>query len=64
LEEGAYHRLQPENGVFKSRVFPGLYLHSDSFWGEDSRQLLTYLQAGVNSPEHAAVVKRLQEQTS
>jgi hypothetical protein len=64
LEEGTYHLLQPENGVLKSRVFPGLHLHVDSYWNEDLPGLLKYLQEGLDSPEHAAFIKQLQERAS
>jgi len=63
LEEGTYHLLQPENGLLKSRVFPGLHLHTASYWDEDLPQLLKYLQEGLDSPEHTAFVKQLQERS-
>jgi Uma2 family endonuclease len=60
LEAGKYVELPPdENGIIKSRVFPGLHFHSEKFWAGDLAGLLAVLRAGLASPEHAEFVKQL-----
>lgn len=60
LEEGSY-RLMPANteGIFKSRVFPGLWLDSDAFWRGDAARLIQVLEHGLQSDEHARFVEKL-----
>ena len=61
LAAGKYVRLQPgEDGVLRSQVFPGLWLHAEKFWANDVSGLLAVLQEGLRSPEHAEFVARLQ----
>jgi len=61
LVEGAYQPLPPdEDGVYRSRVFPGLHFHSDLFWADDLAGLLQILQAGMATAEHQAFVAALQ----
>ena len=61
LVAGKYVRLQPgEDGVLRSQVFPGLWLHAEKFWANDVSGLLAVLQEGLRSPEHAEFVARLQ----
>jgi Uma2 family endonuclease len=60
LMEGVYETLQPDDdGILRSRVFPGLHFHSDRFWADDLAGLLAVLQAGLATPEHAAFVAKL-----
>ncbi len=57
LTRGKYKEMKPgEDGIFRSRVFPGLWLHPEAFW---KGNLLPAAQQGLASPEHAAFVKRL-----
>lgn len=47
-----------DNGVLRSRVFPGLWLDAKAlFFG--SAELLATLQSGLATPEHAAFVEAL-----
>lgn len=63
LREGVYETLQPDqNGILRSEVFPGLWLPVDGLWAGDLAALLSVLQQGVASPEHAAFVAGLQQQ--
>ena len=63
LREGVYEALQPDqNGILRSEVFPGLWLPVDGLWAGDLAALLSVLQQGVASPEHAAFVAGLQQQ--
>lgn len=60
LDEGVYQLLPPdENGVLRSRAFPGLWLDPAAFWAGDLERLLAVLEQGLQSPEYAAWVARL-----
>jgi len=53
--------LEPsEDGLYRSRVFPGLWLDAEAFFRRDSAALLAALARGLASPEHAAFVAELQ----
>jgi Uma2 family endonuclease len=53
LEGGRYRLMPPgDDGVWRSRVFPGLWLDGRSLLAGDLRQVLTHLQAGLESPDH------------
>ncbi len=60
LGESGYELLEPtRNLVWKSSVFPGLWLDSKALLAGDSAKLLRTLNRGLRSPEHAAFVKKL-----
>ena len=60
LNEGRYEAVPPdEDGILRSRTFPGLWFHSERFWADDPAGLLAALQLGLASPEHAAFVTTL-----
>ncbi|QSJ16314.1 Uma2 family endonuclease [Nostoc sp. UHCC 0702] len=60
LEQGEYVELVPNiEGILQSQVFPGLWLAVPDLLAGNMQQVLTILQAGVQSPEHAAFVQRL-----
>jgi Uma2 family endonuclease len=46
-------------GVFRSRVFPGLWIHGASLLARQHRRLMDTLQQGLATPEHAAFVAKL-----
>ncbi len=48
------------DGLFRSEVFPGLWLDPVAILGGDGPRNLAVLQQGLASPEHAAFVQRLQ----
>jgi Uma2 family endonuclease len=53
-------QLKPDRrGVFRSAVFPGLWIHGPALLARDSRRLIATLERGLASPEHAAFVRRL-----
>ena len=54
LREGEYVSLTLEEGLLKSRVFPGLWLDAEALLGGQSARVLAQLQRGRESPEHAA----------
>jgi Uma2 family endonuclease len=47
------------HGVFRSRVFPGLWLHGPALLAGDTASLLEVVQQGLASRAHAAFVNRL-----
>jgi Uma2 family endonuclease len=63
LREGEYEELQPgSDGILRSEFFPGLWLQPSALWGNDLAGLLSVLQEGLASQEHAAFTKRLHGQ--
>lgn len=62
-ESGRFAPLTPdEDGIFRSRVFPGLWLNAGSIWIDDREQFLQTVQRGLASPEHATFGERLRAQ--
>lgn len=65
LREGVYEALTPdENGILRSEVFPGLWLHPQAFWAGDLAAMLATLQEGLAAPEHQAFVEQLKIKVS
>jgi hypothetical protein len=55
-----FEALSPgPDGVYRSEVFPGLWLDPAALYRSDLRRLIDVLAAGLASPEHAAFVDRL-----
>jgi Uma2 family endonuclease len=52
--------IADEYGIYRSGVFPGLWLDGRALLALDAARALEVLQQGLASPEHAAFVKRLQ----
>jgi Uma2 family endonuclease len=44
------------DGIFKSVLFPGLWLDPTGLYAQDARRILRTLRKGLASPEHAAFV--------
>ena len=62
--EGAAARYEPlpaDGDVFKSEVFPGLWLDRAALLRGDAAAMLATLHAGLASPEHAAFAAGLAE---
>ncbi|MGD2183331.1 Uma2 family endonuclease [Lusitaniella coriacea] len=60
LEKGEYLDLPvDENGILRSRVFPGLWLAVSELLGGKMQQVLTALQQGLSSAEHKGFVQDL-----
>ena len=65
LKQGDYARLQLNpNGVYRSEVFPGLWLDPAAMMHGDLQTVLRVLQEGIASPEHDAFVAELQKPKS
>jgi len=60
LVKGVYELCRPTSkGVFRSKVFPGLWLDRPALWKYDMARVLQTLERGLRSAEHAAFVKKL-----
>jgi len=59
LNSKGYHLLRPIGSIWKSKVFPGLWLDGHALLTRDSAKVLATLQQGLQSSEHAAFVKKL-----
>jgi Uma2 family endonuclease len=65
LQDGAYRDIEADaNGLFKSRIFPGLWLDAPALLRRDGRQVMVTLQRGLETPEHTAFVQQLQTRRS
>jgi hypothetical protein len=51
LEQGRYRLMEASEGVFRSRIFPGLWIDEPAFWRRDGRHLLAVVDQGLQSPE-------------
>jgi hypothetical protein len=47
-------------GIYRSRVFPGLWIDGPALLARRSAQIIAAVQQGLASPKHAAFVKRLE----
>lgn len=57
---GKFKELDPDaDGVFRSEVFPGLWLDAAAFLRRDRKRLLAVLRLGLATAEHAAFVAKL-----
>jgi Putative restriction endonuclease len=53
LKDGKYVDLLPdEDGISRSRIFPGLWLDREALIRDDMPRVMTVLQSGLASPEH------------
>jgi Uma2 family endonuclease len=60
LRDGQYERMPVDaQGLLRSGVFPGLWLDPAALIRGDLATVLTIVQQGLASPEHAAFVTRL-----
>lgn len=54
----------PADGIFRSRTFPGLWLDAEAMLRCHRPGVLAALKQGLNTPEHAAFVAKLQKQAA
>lgn len=55
LRGGSYEPLQPgDDGIYRSEIFPGLWLDAKALLAGDTRQVLEILNTGMRSKEHQA----------
>lgn len=60
LQGGDFTSLSGEGGIFKSKIFPGLWLAVDALLAGTLQQVLAVVQEGCRSPDHEAFVVQLQ----
>ena len=59
--EGRFEPMPPAaDGILRSAVFPGLWLDPAALVRGDKARVKAVLQGGLDSPEHAAFVARLE----
>ncbi|HMN31216.1 MAG TPA: Uma2 family endonuclease [Caldilineaceae bacterium] len=65
LGPSGYEELMPgEDGILRSRVFPGLWLDPAAFWAGDMRQVMAVAQRGIAAPEYMAFVEQLNQKAN
>jgi len=65
LKGGSYELLNPATGrLWKSNVFPGLWLDGKALLARDMTRVLATLQKGIETPEHAEFVRKLAREKS
>lgn len=63
LRGGRYHSIeQDQDGIQRSRVFPGLWLDSTAMIHGDTDTVIKVLEKGLATKEHAAFVAKLKRQ--
>jgi len=61
LQDGTYQERSADvDGICRSRVFPGLWLHANALLQLDGVTVMDVLRQGLATPEHAAFVPQLQ----
>jgi Uma2 family endonuclease len=61
LVNDKYQFLEPDvDGLYRSRIFPGLWLDGNALLDNRMAQVFARLQEGLKSAEHGAFVSRLQ----
>lgn len=61
LQQGTYHEPAADaDGIVRSHVFPGLWLHAEALLQLDGVRLMEVLRQGLATPEHARFVHQLQ----
>jgi hypothetical protein len=62
LVDGEYQLLKPDaDGVWRSGIFPGLWLDGKALLTGNRQQVSARLQQGLNSPEHGQFVAELEK---
>ena len=60
LVDGRYQLLTPDaDGLWRSRIFPGLWLDGNALLAGNLQQVLTRLHEGLRSPEHERFLTEL-----
>lgn len=60
--QGKFREMEPDaDGIYRSKVFPGLWLDPAALLEKKVRRLLKVLRQGLASPEHQAFVKKLEK---
>lgn len=59
---GSFDLLESGGGVYRSPIFPGLWIDEPAFWNKDGEALLRTLDQGIAFQEHTDFVVRLASQ--
>ncbi len=59
LQADSEYSLEAD-GIYRSRMFPGLWIDGNALFAGDGARLLDTVGRGLESPEHAAFVQELQ----
>ena len=60
LADGAFQAIDPDaDGLFRSRVFPGLWLDPETLWNNDLASMYAVIQRGPATAQHAAFASKL-----
>lgn len=59
LEEGVFQPIVAEDGILRSRIFPGLWLNPDHIWAGDFAAMQSLIQQGCQSAEHTEFIKQV-----
>ena len=60
LVDGSYRLMTPgQDGIYRSKVFPGLWLDEAAFWRGDDLGLPKVLEQGLATEAHAKFVELL-----
>ncbi|HWE03833.1 MAG TPA: Uma2 family endonuclease [Tepidisphaeraceae bacterium] len=63
LRDGKYDRLaMDDERIYRSEVFPGLWLHADALVAGKLIEVMAVLQHGIASAEHGEFVQKLERQ--
>jgi len=62
LKARKYKRLTAKDGIYRSKVFPGLWLDSDAMITGNLAKVLDVVQQGIASEEHQRFVTKLSKQ--
>jgi len=57
--ENDEERFPDSDGIYRVKTFPGLWIDSAALLQKDFRRLITTLDLGLATPEHAAFVEKL-----
>ena len=59
LDQGRYRLMEASDGIFRSRIFPGLWIDEPAFWHKDGPRLLGVVNQGLQSPEFLEFKQRI-----
>ena len=55
-----FARMRPgPDGIYRSKVFPGLWLDPEALYADDLDRLIEVLEQGLATPEHTAFAAKL-----
>ena len=60
LVNGKFQQIAPDpDGLYRSRIFPGLWLDPDALWNNDLKALYAVIERGAATEEHQAFLRKL-----